>query len=255
MTTENALSDDRRIASLSLVLSLLLSTGTLLGIKTYKRYLKPMKNAVDIPTNVFKRRWLYGKVTSVGDGDNFRFLHLPGGLRAGWGWLRSVPKLDFETNLSKTNLSKTNPILDPRFKNLRVKYRGKTKLPTISIRLCGIDAPERAHFGKKAQPYSEDALIWLRHYILGRKIWIKPLTIDQYGRCVARAVVWKKFRFEDVSSQLLKQGLAVVFEGKYNTEFDGFEKRYHRLECIARLRKKGLWKQKSITTPGEFKKR
>jgi hypothetical protein len=32
-------------------------------------------------------------VTSVGDGDNFRIYHTPGGRLAGWGWLpgRRIP--------------------------------------------------------------------------------------------------------------------------------------------------------------------
>jgi hypothetical protein len=33
-------------------------------------------------------------VTSVGDGDNFRIFHTPGGRLAGWGWLlwKRVPR-------------------------------------------------------------------------------------------------------------------------------------------------------------------
>lgn len=36
---------------------------------------------------------MFGTVTSVGDADNFRLFHTPGGRLTGWGWLpgRQVP--------------------------------------------------------------------------------------------------------------------------------------------------------------------
>lgn len=44
-----------------------------------------------VKTGFLRRRKLLGKVTSVGDGDNFHFFHTPGGRLAGWGWARRVP--------------------------------------------------------------------------------------------------------------------------------------------------------------------
>lgn len=57
---------------------------------------------------------LVGKVTAVGDGDNFRLYHMPGGRLAGWGLLRHAPR--------------TTKLL---------------KGQTLHIRIAGIDAPER----------------------------------------------------------------------------------------------------------------
>ena len=87
--------------SLSLILSLF--GGSYL---TYNRYLKQYRNVRDIPTNLFKKKCLYGKVTAVGDGDNFHFYHLPSGFFGGWGWLRKIPELELNT-MTKTTDVKT----------------------------------------------------------------------------------------------------------------------------------------------------
>jgi hypothetical protein len=73
--------------------AVLLTTASLGLFKFYKTYLKRIPQATNINPGLFRRRSLVGKVTSVGDGDNFRFYHTPGGRLAGWGWLpgRRVP--------------------------------------------------------------------------------------------------------------------------------------------------------------------
>lgn len=70
-------------------------TGASLGLfRIYRTYLKRIPEAVNIKPSYFQNRSIFGKVTSVGDGDNFRIYHTPGGWLAGWGWLpwRRVPK-------------------------------------------------------------------------------------------------------------------------------------------------------------------
>ena len=69
-------------------------TGTcLFSAHIYRSYLRRIPQAVSIRPSFWRRRSLFGKVTSVGDGDNFRIFHTPGGRLAGWGWLpwRMVP--------------------------------------------------------------------------------------------------------------------------------------------------------------------
>lgn len=254
---------------------------------TYRRYLKQYRSVRDIPTNLFKKEWLYGKVTAVGDGDNFHFYHLPGGFFGGWGWLRKIPELELNTmtkttdvkTISKYNNSshKTPSIISLKrirslfsvesskknlklrssyYMNLKPHYKGKRSLPTIPIRISGIDAPERAHFGNRGQPFGDEALNWLRYQILGKKVWIKPLRIDQYDRCVARVVYWSWLGgWKDIGLQMIKEGLAIVYEGKTDAEFDNRKKIYQFHEFIARSQKKGLWIQKKIETPGQYKKR
>ena len=70
----------------------LLVTATLLGfVSFYKSYLRRIPGTNHIQPSFFRRRSLFGQVTSVGDGDNFHLFHTPGGRLAGWGWLRKVP--------------------------------------------------------------------------------------------------------------------------------------------------------------------
>lgn len=70
-----------------------LTTACLGLFKVYRTYLRRIPEATNIPQSYFQKRSVFGKVTSVGDGDNFRIYHTPGGWLAGWGWLpwRKVP--------------------------------------------------------------------------------------------------------------------------------------------------------------------
>lgn len=209
-----------------LLLSAGITTSLIFGFKVYKRYLKRVSNYLDLTPDILENhRRLYGKVTRVGDGDNFRFYHTPGGIFTGWGWLRHVP---------------TN--------------RSELKDQTLMIRLLGVDAPERLHFGKPAQPMSEEALIWLQEYLNGRYVTITPYSIDQYKRVVARAQVWKWTGFKDVSAEMIKRGLAIIYESKYGAEFGDNEDWYRSLEKRAKRLKKGVWSLRKFQTPGAFKK-
>lgn len=210
-----------------IALSLGITATAYLSYRFYRRYLKPVRTILDLtPERLEYNHKLYGYVTRVGDGDNFRFFHTPGGMLAGWGWLKSVPK--------------NNKIL---------------KNETLMIRLCGIDAPERAHFGKPAQPYSEDALQWLKSYILGRYVVVTPYLVDQYKRIVGKCQVWKWTGKKDVSAAMLKQGMAIVYEGKVGAEFGDNEDWYRRLEKRAKFLRRGVWSLGSkMLTPGDYKK-
>ena len=57
----------------------------------YRTFLRRIPAVGNISPNFFRKRSVFGQVTSVGDGDNFRIFHTPGGLLAGWGWWRSIP--------------------------------------------------------------------------------------------------------------------------------------------------------------------
>ena len=77
------------------VIPTVLLTGTaLLSTRFYRLYLRRIPQAAHIQPGFWRRRSLLGRVTSVGDGDNFRLFHTPGGRLAGWGWMpgRKVPR-------------------------------------------------------------------------------------------------------------------------------------------------------------------
>jgi hypothetical protein len=73
--------------------SLALTACTVAFLRFYKSYLRRIPTVNHIKPDYFRRRSLFGQVTSVGDADNFRLFHTPGGRIAGWGWLpwKKVP--------------------------------------------------------------------------------------------------------------------------------------------------------------------
>lgn len=211
----------------TILLLILLTYTTVTSYRVYKKFLVRIPTSLEIPPKYFRNRFYKGRVTSVGDGDNFHLYHTPGGTLGGWGWLRLIPQD-------------------------RKQLRGNT----WSVRLCGVDAPERSHFGKPSQPFSEESLIWLRSYLLNKNVFVKPLKIDQYNRVVAKVLIKKYWLLtKDVSEEMIRNGIGVVYEGKSSAEFDGQEALYRKCEVIAKRKKLGLWGLKEpLITPGEYKK-
>lgn len=77
----------------NLIPTVLLTAGILFVVHVHRRFLRRIPEARNISKSQFRQRRLLGRVTSVGDGDNFRMYHTPGGRLAGWGWLpwKKVP--------------------------------------------------------------------------------------------------------------------------------------------------------------------
>jgi len=129
---------------------------------------------------------------------------------------------------------------------------------TIHLRLAGIDAPELAHFGRPSQPYAQDALDWLTTYVMGKRVRAYVYKVDQYSRVVGTAYVWKGILRRDVGLQMLRAGLATVYEAKSGAEFGkGLEQKYRRAEWWAKTKRKGMWagKSKDYESPREYKTR
>ncbi|KAK9472642.1 uncharacterized protein V1510DRAFT_349234, partial [Dipodascopsis tothii] len=183
----------------------------------YSRYLKRYPTATDIPASLFNGRTrLRGKVVHVGDGDNFRFFHTPGGALAGWEWLRKIAAL-------------------------RANKPRRLTPETISVRLCGADAPEAAHFGYPAQKYSAEARAWLNNYVNGRYVTLELYSLDQYRRAVACAYIWTWTGRKDVSLEMIRAGWAVVYESKMGAAFGSSEELYRAVEANARRARAGIW--------------
>jgi endonuclease YncB( thermonuclease family) len=212
----------------TIISSTVICTTFIGGFYIYRAYFRRIPSANRIPDYFLRKRSMLGKVTSVGDADNFHFYHTPGGVFGGWGWLRHAPDIN---------------------------SRG-LKDQTIHVRLCGVDAPEGAHFGKPAQMYSEESLEWLRSYILGRKVRIIPLARDQYQRVVSQATVWKLTGRKNISKEMLRNGWAVVYESRSGAEFNGYEEEFRYLELQSRRKKIGIFQKgiKHFVSPGEYKK-
>ncbi|KAL8303549.1 hypothetical protein RB601_007776 [Gaeumannomyces tritici] len=223
----------------------LLATATIVGsIRFYRSYLRRIPGTAHIRPGLFYKKSLLGRVTSVGDGDNFHMFHTPGGRLAGWGWLRSVPT-DRKILKGRTKADRRLSPISPR-----------TQIP---IRIAGIDAPEGAHFGRPGQPFSGEALAFLRSYLQGRNVRARIYRRDQYERVVATVFVrqWLVVR-RDVGYEMLKRGLATTYEAKTGVEFGGLEDKYRAAEALAKQRRLGMWSGKKgsvVETPREYKNR
>ncbi|KAK9453493.1 hypothetical protein V1511DRAFT_447247, partial [Dipodascopsis uninucleata] len=232
-------------SSENLIQSCIISGSFVLAYATYHRFLKRFKTARDIPVSAFvKHRSLYGKVVYVGDGDNFRLFHTPGGLLAGWLWIRRIP---FENGRYK-----------PLHVNSKIRVK-KRKLSdeTIHVRLCGIDAPEGPSFGKEPQPYSSEAKKWLTDLLLGKSVRIDLFSLDQYQRAVAKVVIWGWTGRRDVSLEMLRSGWAMVYESNVMAAFGSSKQEYQQVEEYAIKKRLGMWKhgRDAVETPGQYKLR
>ncbi|KAK5822807.1 hypothetical protein F5H01DRAFT_411030 [Linnemannia elongata] len=194
----------------------------------YRKNLRRIPSAAYLTPNMLKgKRILKGRVTSVGDSDNFRFYHTPGGIWAGWGWLRHVP-------------SGTKALKDQ----------------TLHIRLAGVDAPEGAHFGMPAQPFSAESLAWLRKELLGKNVTVQPYAKDRYERVVSMAWYPGFLPFlpkKNVSKELLKVGYGQIYR-QAGSQYGGLLKEFEKIENKAKKNKIGIWSQKDMVSAADHKK-
>mmetsp|Transcript_63324 Transcript_63324/g.93958 ORF Transcript_63324/g.93958 Transcript_63324/m.93958 type:complete len:351 (-) Transcript_63324:123-1175(-) len=209
--------------------------------KTYTKFWKRFTSVLDIPPTYFgpNAPVFVGTVASVSDGDTIRFLHRP---------TMFHPK--------ELNKSKGEKLSD-------------TALP---IRLCTIDAPETAKFGKPGQPFGIEAKERLQQLLTGsttkknnknQKVYLRLLHKDQYGRAVAqvykRKPLWfvfpKKKQNIYMDEQMLKEGLAEVYVGAGAVYGPLGKEEYIKLEEDARKQRIGIWSLKKRESAAEFKKR
>ncbi len=112
---------------------------------------------------------------------------------------------------------------------------------TISVRMRGIDAPE------KRQSFGEEARMSLKELIGGKIVKLDIKDIDRYGRVVA--YVW--LGNVNVNLEQVKRGMAWAYteylDRPYASEFYEAEKQ-------ARKQKLGLWQQSDPTPPWEWRK-
>lgn len=154
-----------------------------------------------------------GIVNKVGDGDGFKVVHIPA--------LRS--------NSTKN-------------------------IPSLSVRLAAIDAPEVRYFDRPDQPFAQEARLFLKKMIFGKKVYVKAIKLDLYNRILAIVYVRKSlFQWKIVNLEMIKAGLACVYESSYTT-FGGMENIFRREQEIAKYHKRGMWKDSSVILPMEFKK-
>ena len=253
---DSSLSSILSLSTVTLIIPTILATAvtTAVSLRFYKLYLRRIPNAAHVRPEMLRKRSIFGKVTSVGDGDNFRLFHTPGGRLAGWEWARGTKgwaggggspsgKGERGGGLVGQTVCRNTPLFLIEGLILIIAQ--------IHIRIAGVDAPELAHFGRPAQPHGQEALTWLTAYILGRRVRAYVHRRDQYDRIVATVFVrrwrgdslfslpWPRRR--DVGLEMLRKGLATVYEAKKGAEFGGLEEEYRRMEAWAKRKGVGLW--------------
>ena len=130
------------------------------------------------------------------------------------------------------------------------KVTGPLGDKTIVVRAYAIDTPESAKFGNQAQPFAEASKEFAKKRLLNRKVKVKCLSRDQYGRIIGQ-VTYDSGR--DISEELLSEGLAVVYR-RGNAQYgkDGTSSKWDQIENRAQEARKNLWKDGPINT--NFKK-
>jgi len=162
--------------------------------------------------------WLRGTAVSVSDGDTIRFFHRP----LWWSPMKPANKED-----------------------------------RLAIRICTIDTPETAKFGKPGQPFGEEAKQYLTNLCLNKTVKIQILQVDQYGRGVAQVVrprlggFWKMYMDE----AMIQAGFAEVYQGTGAVYGRLGKENYIRLMEKAERKKIGMWKLENRETAAEYKQR
>lgn len=203
-----------------------LQMGRSLSSLTWQRF----KDAVDIPTKFLgpTAPCLKGRAVSVSDGDTLRFYHRP-------------------TIFHKSTFDRKTQKLSEH---------------TLPIRICTIDTPETAKFGKSGQPFGEEAKTKLQDLIENKMILVRLLSKDQYGRAVGQVyapsriplLLWGQRR-RGVDEIMLQAGLAEVYQGMGAVYGTKGKDQYLQLEQVARQAKKGIWSQSQRESAAEYKKR
>ena len=142
---------------------------------------------------------------------------------------------------------------------IRVRHENlfRSAKDTLKVRLLAVDAPETAHFGKKGQPLGETAKQYVIDEVQDRRVTLKLLSKDQYGRAIAR-VTYKggicNLQRRDLAERLLANGLASVYR-KGGAQYDGDIESWNRIEARAIARKRGIWKDPQANDPAKYKAR
>mmetsp|Transcript_17064 Transcript_17064/g.21464 ORF Transcript_17064/g.21464 Transcript_17064/m.21464 type:complete len:190 (+) Transcript_17064:22-591(+) len=134
-----------------------------------------------------------------------------------------------------------------------VNYIGELQDFTIVVRFAGIDTPETAKFGKEGQPFGEEAKKFVKETLLGQDVSVQLLSRDQYHRVVGMVTYGPWYAKKNISSELLKRGLAYIYRqggAEYGDKLEDFEK----FEKEAKEKKMGVWSG-DFETPAEYKKR
>lgn len=202
----------------------------------WKRY----QSVMDIPLSRFgpSAPALRGRAVSVTDGDTIRFLHRP-------TWLHPM----------EVNGAKKKQHGKSRTRRGAKKKKERMSDVTLAIRLCSIDTPETAKFGKSGQPFGVEAKEHLKGLLSEKTVKVRLLHRDQYGRAVGEVYTgrWPLRRYAD--EEMLKAGLAEVYQGSGAVYGPRGKEDYLEMESMAKKKKIGIWSLEKRESAAEYKRR
>ncbi|RYH21181.1 hypothetical protein EON65_21285 [archaeon] len=217
---------DRRDFSLSILTKHLTAMTIIGGIRFWNGIAgQQFETASDIPDSFFKgKKIIHTVVEKIVDGDTVRVRH------------KSCTRAR--------------------------SYEGPMKDHTIMVRIAAVDTPETAKRGEKGQPFAEEARLFTEKQLKNKEVDVKLLSKDKYGRVIGRISYKSTYFFgmvsikRDISEELLKQGLAVVYR-QGGAQYDGGVAQWNALEQRAIQQKKGMWKngKDKVETPAQYKRK
>lgn len=110
------------------------------------------------------------------------------------------------------------------------------------IRLYGIDTPEWG------QPYAKEAKAFLIQTVLGKKVKVRKLYYDKYGRNIALVYLGD----DCLNEILVARGMAWVHIAYCKRPVCNA---WRALQAKARKQRTGLWKEREPTPPWEWKRK
>lgn len=113
-----------------------------------------------------------------------------------------------------------------------------------TIRLSGIDAPE------KAQPFGQRSKESLSRMVYGKDVAVEWSKRDKYGRIVGKVLI----DGTDANLEQIKAGMAWFYR-RYAKELAADDAdAYEQAEGLAMKQKAGLWSDSGATAPWEWRR-
>lgn len=114
----------------------------------------------------------------------------------------------------------------------------------VKLRLLGIDAPETE------QPYGNESREYLRRLIDGRRVEVRAMYTDLYGRYVSAVLL----NGEDVCLAMIREGLAWPYFQFLNQLPQGTAMLYRQTGFEAKRARRGLWSLKHVQAPWDWRR-
>jgi len=114
----------------------------------------------------------------------------------------------------------------------------------IKVRVAGEDAPEHG------QAYGEEARIFLKQLVHGKRVKVQIVDVDRYGRYVGIITVGRL----DAGCEILRASLAWCYFGYLKNLPPQYASTYRKVAAEARSARRGLWRDKNPIPPWEWRK-